>query len=105
MLEGDLRTGAALLSLKKGVPLLPMGLVTRRRKGKPRVSRVRFGELIDAPEAGEMDDFGKADLLIDISKLAMCRVAELLPPGQRGDFENVEEKLEEVKSRLRVNQP
>jgi hypothetical protein len=105
LLEGDLRTGAALLSLKKGVPLLPMGLVTRRRKGKPRVAKVRFGELIPAPEAGEMDDFGKADLLIDLSKLAMCRVAELLPPGQRGDFENAEEKLEEVERRLSVNRP
>jgi hypothetical protein len=29
-------------------------------------------------------------------------VAELLPPGQRGDFENVEQKLEETRRRLGV---
>jgi hypothetical protein len=104
LLEGDLRTGAALLSVKKRIPLLPMGVVTRERREKPRVVKVRFGELMYAPQVEGLDDFGKADLLIDFSKLAMCQIARLLPPGQRGDFENVEEKLEEVERRLRVNQ-
>jgi hypothetical protein len=100
LLEGDLRTGAATFSLKKGVPLVPMGLVTREKKGRLRVIGVRFGEPIYPPPTSEVDDFARADYLIDLTKLAMCRVALLLPPGQRGDFENAEEKLAETQRRL-----
>jgi len=100
LLEGDLRTGAALFSVKKGVPLVPMGVVTRDRKGKLKAVKVRFGERIDPPEAAQMNEFEKPDFLIDLSKLALCQIAKLLPPGQRGDFENVEEKLVETKRRL-----
>ncbi len=103
LLEGDLRTGAALLSLKKGVPLVPMGLITREARGKPKVVKVRFGEPIYAPEVGEMNDFEKADMLIDFSKFAMCQIAMLLPSGQRADFENAEGKLLEAKRRLRMD--
>jgi len=103
LLEGDLRTGAVLFSLKKGVPLLPMGFVTREQKGKPRVVKVRFGEPIRAERPSGMGDFERADYLIDLTRLAMCQVATLLPSGQRGDFENVEERLEEVKRRLRMD--
>jgi len=81
-LERDLRTGAALLSVKKRIPLLPMGMVTREKRGRLKVVRVRFGEPIHAPQVGEMDIFEKADMLIDFSKLAMCQIAILLPPGQ-----------------------
>ena len=102
LLEGDLRTGAALFSLKKAVPLVPMGLVTRERKGKPRVIRVRFGDPIHPWSASELDDFQRADFLIDLTKLAMCEVARLLPPGQRGDFEEAEVKLEETNRRLGI---
>jgi len=104
LLEGDLRTGAALLSSKKGIPLVPMGLVTREARGKLKVVKVRFGEPIHAPEMGGMDDFERADMLIDFSKLAMCQIATLLPLGQRGDFENADEKLVETERRLRVDQ-
>jgi hypothetical protein len=100
LLEGDLRTGAALFSTTKGVPLVPMGLVTREEKGRLRVVRVRFGEPIDPPETEALGDFQRSDLLIDLTRLALCRVAQLLPPGQRGDFEQAEEKLEEIEARL-----
>jgi hypothetical protein len=100
LLEGDLRTGAALFSLKRGLPLLPMGLVTKEQKGRPRVVGVRFGDPIYPPSASELDDFERADYLIDLTKLAMCQVARLLPSGQRGDFENAEEKLAETQRRL-----
>jgi hypothetical protein len=103
LLEGDLRTGAALFSLKKGVPLVPMGLVTREKKGKPRVVRVRFGEPIRAALGSELDDFQRTDYLIDLTKLAMCEVARLLPAGQRGDFEDAETKLEETNRRLGIS--
>ncbi len=100
LLEGDLRTGAAVFSLKKRVPLVPMGLVTKEKKGRLRVIAVRFGEPIYPPASSEVDDFARADYLIDVTKLAMCSVALLLPPGQRGDFENAEEKLAETQRRL-----
>jgi len=102
LLEGDLRTGAAVFALKKGVPLVPMGLVTREIQGKSRVVGVRFAEPIYPPSASELDDFERADYLIDLTKLAMCEVARLLPSGQRGDFEDAEQKLEETKKRLRM---
>lgn len=100
LLEGDLRTGAALLSTKKKIPLVPMGLVTTETRGKLKVVKVRFGEPIYVPQVAGMGDFEKADLLVDLSKLAMCQVARLLPPGQRGDFEDAEEKLAETERRL-----
>jgi hypothetical protein len=100
LLEGDLRTGAALFSFKKGIPLLPMGLVTKEKKGKLRVIGVRFGEPIYPLPTGDLDDFQKTDYLIDLTTLAMCEVARLLPRGQRGDFEEAEQKLEETRRRL-----
>jgi hypothetical protein len=100
LLEGDLRTGAATFALNRGVPLMPMGLVTEEKKGRLRVVKVRFGEPIYPPSASGLDDFGRTDYLIDLSKMAMCQVALLLPPGQRGDFENAEQKLAETQRRL-----
>ncbi len=102
LLERDLRTGAALFSVKKKIPIAPMGLVTREKGGKTRVVKVRFGELISPPEVGKLSDFEMGDVLVDISRLAMCQIAALLPPGQRGDFEDVEEKLREVRARLNL---
>lgn len=104
LLEGDLRTGAALFSVTKGVPIVPMGLVTREGRGGLRVVRVRFGEPIEPPQVEDIGDFEKADLLIDLTRLALCQVARLLPSGQRGDFEPVEEKLEEAEMRLGLHQ-
>ena len=89
-----------LFSLKTGVPLVPMGMVTQDKMGKLNVVKVKFGEAIYPPPAEKMGDFEKADLLIDFSKLAACQIAKLLPPGQRGNFENVDEKLAEAKSLL-----
>jgi len=100
LLEGDLRTGAALFSLTKRVPILPMGLVTKEERGKSKVVKVRFGEPTDPPRVGEMTEFERSDFLIDFSRLAMCEIATLLPPGQRGDFENIEEKRVEIERRL-----
>ncbi len=103
LLEGDLRTAAAMFSLKKAVPFVPVGLVTTEKKGKLRVVGVRFGEPICPPSASDLDDFQRTDYLIDLTKLAMCEVARLLPPGQRGDFEDAEAKLEETNRRLGIS--
>jgi hypothetical protein len=103
LLERDLRTGAALFSLKKKIPMVPMGLVITEKEGKAKIVKVRFGEPINLPEVGKLGEFEMSDLLLDISQLIMCQIAMLLPPGQRGDFENVEDKLREVRSRLDYN--
>jgi len=102
LLEGDVRTGAAAFALRKGIPLVPMALETREKKGKRKVVRVRFGEPVYPEIPSDIGEFERTDYLIDITKLAMCQVAQLLPPGQRGDFENVEQKLEETRRRLRA---
>ena len=104
LLETDVRTGAAVFSTMKMVPMVPMGLVTREVRGKPRVVQVKFGEPVNPPCVDEMSDFEKTDLLVDLSRLALCQVAALLPSGQRGDFEEVEEKLQEIEARVRVRQ-
>jgi len=95
------RTGAAVFSGRTQVPIVPMGIVTEERRGKRRVVKVRFGEPISPPERESLSDFARSDFLVDFSRLVMCRIAGLLPPGQRGDFENTEEKLREIHSRLR----
>jgi hypothetical protein len=100
LLEGDVRTGAAAFAIRKGVPLVPMALETREKKGKRRVVRVRFGEPVYPEIPSDIGEFERTDYLIDLTKLAMCRVAELLPTGQRGDFEETRQKLEETKRRL-----
>jgi hypothetical protein len=102
LLEGDLRTGAALFSFKKGIPLVPMGLVTKEQKGRLKVIGVKFGEPICPVPAGDVDDFERTDYLIDLTTLAMCEIARLLPRGQRGDFEEAEQKLEETRRRLGI---
>jgi hypothetical protein len=66
---------------------------------------VRFGEPISLLDIGKVDEFERGDLLLDISRLIMCHIASLLPPGQRGDFEDVEDKLREVMSRLDYKSP
>jgi 1-acyl-sn-glycerol-3-phosphate acyltransferase len=100
LLEQDIRTGAAQFAVKKGVPLVPMGLVTAEHRSKLRVVKVRFGEPIEMPDSGEIGEVDKSDLLIDLSKLAMCQIAALLPEEQRGDFVDVDEKLAEASARL-----
>lgn len=102
LLEGDLRTGAALFSVTKRVSIVPMALVTKEEGSKSKVVKVRFGEPIDPPQLGEMTEFERSDFLIDFSKLVMCEIAKLLPPGQRGDFENPEIKQTEIERRLEI---
>lgn len=105
LLERDLRTGSAVFALKKKIPIVPMGLVTKERGGEIKIVRVRFGEPINPPEVEKLSEFEMGDLLVDISRLIMCQIAALLPPGQRGDFEDVEDKLREIRDRLHPSCP
>lgn len=103
LLEGDVRTGAVLFSINRGVPLVPMGVVTREKKGRLRAVKIRFGEPLAPPDTAKTGEFDRADFMLDFSRLALCHVARLLPPGQRGDFEEVDEKLAETEGRLGVS--
>ena len=89
LLERDLRTGAALFFLKKKIQIVPMALVIKEKEEKPRIVKVRSGEPINPPDVGRLDEFEMGDFLLDISRLMMCQIAALLPPGQRGDFEDL----------------
>lgn len=100
LLEEDLRTGAAMFSLLSRAPVVPMGVITKEKEEKTKVVKIRFGEPINLPKRVRFVDFEIGDLLVDYSRLAMCRIAELLPPGQRGSFENAEERLIEINKRL-----
>lgn len=104
LLEEDLRTGAAMFSLMSRAPIVPMGVITEEKEGKTKVVKIRFGESINLPKKVDLSDFEIGDLLVDYSRLAMCQIAGLLPPGQRGSFENAEEKLIEIKERLKTYQ-
>lgn len=104
LLEEDLRTGAAMFSLMSRAPIVPMGVVTKEKGGKTRVVKIKFGEPIHLPKKVGLVEFEIGDLLVDYSRLAMCRIAELLPPRQRGSFENTEEKLAEINKRLEAYQ-
>jgi 1-acyl-sn-glycerol-3-phosphate acyltransferase len=103
LLEADLRTGAALFAINRGVPLVPMAVATKEKKGRLRVVKVRFGEPIDPPDASKMGEFERADFLVDFSRLALCHVARLLPRGQRGDFEDIDEKLVDTERRWGIS--
>lgn len=102
LLEEDLRTGAAMFSFLSRAPIVPMGIVTKEKEGKTKVVKIRFGEPINLPKKVDLGSFEVGDLLVDASRLAMCQIARLLPPGQRGDFENAEEELVEINKRLEV---
>ncbi len=104
LLEEDLRTGAAMFSLMSRAPIVPMGVVTKEKEGKTKVVKIRFGEPIHLPKKVDLVEFEIGDLLVDYSRLAMCRIAELLPSGQRGDFEKIEEKLIEINKRIKTYQ-
>lgn len=100
LLEKDIRIGAAYFSSTSQAPLVPMGIKTVEIKGKRRAKEVVFGEPFTVPSTKGLSDVDRSELLMDCTRLAMCRIAELLPPGQRGDFEDVDGKLEEMKARL-----
>lgn len=97
----DLRTGAVSFSLRTKTPIVPMAIVTKEKKERRRAVKVRFGKPISLPEPIGLDDFEIGDFPIDYSKLVMCRIAELLPPGQRGSFEDVEKELENIEAKIK----
>jgi hypothetical protein len=78
-------------------------VVTREKKGRLRAVKIRFGEPLAPPDTAKTGEFDRADFMLDFSRLALCHVARLLPPGQRGDFEEVDEKLAETEGRLGVS--
>jgi 1-acyl-sn-glycerol-3-phosphate acyltransferase len=84
----EARAGAALLAMRTGVPVLPVGIAGTHgifpgRSRWPHRSRItiRIGQTFQLPV---MPDGLDRDALRQSSDLMMRSIAELLPPGQRG---------------------
>ena len=100
LLEENLRTGAAWFAQESQAPIVPMGIITKERKGKKKAAEVVFGEPIIVPKIEGLRWLKNTYLLIDYSKLVSCQIAALLPRGQRGSYEEVEEKLSTINKRI-----
>jgi len=79
------RHGAVALAQKAQVPIVPMGIITNEAK---KVIQVRFGQAMIPSSPEEISDFNIDEYRHSFSLLVMEAIAELLPPGQKGDFEN-----------------
>lgn len=101
LLEEDLKTGAVMFSLESKVPIVPMGIVTKQGK----VVEVRFGNLVILPKKEDLKrEYERGDFLNDCTRKVMAEIASLLPPGQRGSFDNmdIKERLAEIDRRLKI---
>jgi len=85
--------GSALVALRSGVPILPVGIFgTEKIKGifwllrRPQVT-VNIGHTFNLPSASGR--LAKTELT-ELTNFMMKRVAELLPPEYRGDYGNEE---------------
>lgn len=62
-----------------------MGIITNEA-GK--VIKVKFGQVMIPSSQEEISDFDIDEYRQSFSLLVMEKIAELLPSGQKGDFEN-----------------
>ena len=100
-LSGRLRPalpGSALIALRSGVPILPVGIVgTEKIRGvtwllrRPQIT-VNVGHPFHLPPASRR--LTKAELA-ELTNSIMGRIAELLPPKYRGDYRAG--KLDDIK--------
>lgn len=81
LLIKSLRPGAVIFAMKCQVPIVPMGLVTQTIRGKDKVVEINFGSpiLVSPPKSEDTVD--------QLSLFVLRKIADLLPYGQRGDFE------------------
>lgn len=93
----DLRFGAVTLALKTNVPIVPMGLIIGEDN---KVERIKFGRSLVFSPIENVNLFNQEEYLRLLSLLVLGEIATLLPPGQRGDFENVEAEIRDVKNKL-----
>ncbi len=80
--------GSALIAMRGGVPILPVGISgTERVRGigwifrRPRIT-VNIGRPFNLPSSGRLSRAG----LVDNTDLIMERIAELLPPKYHGVY-------------------
>lgn len=92
--EEDLKTGAVSFSLESRVSIMPMGIVTRQGK----VVEVKFGDPVILPEKEDLKrEYERGDFWNDCTRKVMLEIATLLPPGQRGSFDDID-----IKERITV---
>ena len=90
--------GSALIAMRSGVPILPVGITgTEKIKGlswilrRPRIT-VNIGQPFHLPPAGSKLT---KDGLAEHTALIMERIAELLPPKYRGNYAGKETRRHE----------
>lgn len=93
----DLRFGAVALALKTNVPIVPMGLITDKDN---KVKRIKFGKNLVLSPIEKVSVFNQDEYLRLLSLLVLGEIAALLPPDQRGDFEDAEAKIKDIKNKL-----
>jgi len=89
--------GTALIALRSGVPILPVGITgtekirnMRQVLARPRIT-VTIGEPFHLPP---LQGRASAAELVDLTKLIMARIARLLPPSYRGVYSGAVEASE-----------
>lgn len=88
--EEDVQIGAAIASAIHQVPIIPLGYITKKNHGKEKIIITTAGSLIEPPVLTQpMTRRQRTDELIGHSLYVMFKIAELLPPGQRGGFEDL----------------
>ena len=89
----DPQPGAAFLALKTNVPLLPVGIsgtagiFSSLRKGRKQNVEVAIGQLYRLPD---LDGVTRREALDRHTNMIMRRIAALLPPHHRGDYQHPE---------------
>lgn len=92
LLTKDIQPGAASWSATYQIPIFPMAIIPGNGRGNDRTTQVEFGSLIEPPDTeGLTSTSSKYELLIGHTLTVMYHIAKLLPPGQRGDFEDLNE--------------
>lgn len=88
----QIQPGIASWSTQFHLPITPMALITENRNDKEEITHVKFGPPIEPPDmSGLTSTTAQFELLTGHTINVMFEIAKLLPPGQRGDFEDVSE--------------
>jgi hypothetical protein len=93
----NLRHGVVEMALKCGIPIVPMGLEINSKK---KVVRVRFGNKMILPAEGNISVYNRDEHVHLLSVLVLARIAQTLPAGQRGDFEDVDSMIPRIFEKL-----
>ena len=95
----DLRYGVVTFAQKAKVPIVPVGLITDDQR---KIRQVKFGEAIVLAPLDKVSLFDRDRYLHLSSILVLAKIAALLPPGQRGDFEDTQAIINQTEGELAI---